>query len=331
MTFTMTKCNKNKMELPACQGRIVEAQFVKEEITSDGGVLLLREIDRKLQLTKQLSNIIPDNREQSCITHSLESMLQQRIYGLALGYEDLNDHNTLRNDPALQTAVNRVDSLASSPTLCRLENTATRKMMVDGNKLMLEQFIRSFAQAPEEIILDFDATEDKVHGHQEQRHFHGYYDCYCFLPLHVFCGEQLLISYLRPSKIDGAKHAWAILALLVKRLRTVWPKVKIIFRADSGFCRDLMLRWCERNNVTYIVGIAQNKRLNKATEAIRSKAATGYEKTQEKQKLFDEFLYAAKSWKKERRVIIKAEHTDKGANSRYIVTNARVSHLYKKM
>ena len=211
MTFTVTKCNKKNLTLPPCQGRIIEAKFVKEEVTSDGGVLLLREIDRKIRLISELEKIIPDPREQSKVTHSLISMLKQRIYGIALGYEDLNDHATLRNDPAIQTAVDRVEPLASSPTLCRMENRSNRKIIFDANKLMTEKFIESFDSPPSEIILDFDATEDEVHGHQENRYFHGYYGCYCFLPLHVFCGNQLLISYLRPSNIDGEKHAWAIL------------------------------------------------------------------------------------------------------------------------
>lgn len=321
MTFTVTKCTKEKLTLLPCQGRIVEAEFVEEEVTSDGGVLLLREMDRKIQLTSELEKIIPDPREPSKITHSLISMLQQRIYGIVLGYEDLNDHTTLRNDPAIQTAVDRIDPLASSPTLCRMENRADRKMIVDSNKLMVEKFIESFIEPPSEIILDFDATEDEVHGHQENRHFHGYYDCHCFLPLHVFCGHQLLISYLRPSNIDGAKHAWAILSLLVKRIRKTWPGVKIMFRGDSGFCRDPMLRWCERNNVIYIVGIAQNNRLNKLSEEKHKLAEAEYNKTKEKQRIFSEFNYAARSWEDERRVIAKSEHTDKGANPRYIVTN----------
>jgi hypothetical protein len=321
MTFTMTKCIKERLTLPACQGRIVEAQFVEEEVTSDGGVLLLREIDRKINLTRELEKVIPDPREPGRITHSLISMLKQRIYGIALGYEDLNDHTTLRNDPAIQTAVDRIDPLASSPTLCRMENRANRQMIFDANKLMVEKFIESHRVGPTEIILDFDATDDEVHGHQENRHFHGYYDCHCFLPLHVFCGDQLLISYLRPSNIDGAKHAWAILSLLVRRIRQSWPKVKIIFRGDSGFCRDRMLRWCERNNVIYIVGIAQNNRLNKFSEEMRKLAEAQYNKTKEKQRIFSEFKYAAGSWENERRVIAKSEHTDKGANPRYIVTN----------
>jgi hypothetical protein len=333
MTFTMTKCTKEKLILPPCQKRIVEAQFVKEEVTSDGGVLLLREIDRTINLTSELEKIIPDPRNQEMITHSLISMLRQRIYGIALGYEDLNDHTTLRNDSAIQTAVDRIDALASSPTLCRMENRANRKMIFDANRLMVEKFIESFIQPPSEIILDFDATEDKVHGHQEKRHFHGYYECYCFLPLHVFCGDQLLVSYLRPSNIDGAKHAWAILALLVKRLKMSWPDVKIIFRGDSGFCRDLMLRWCDRHDVTYIVGIAQNNRLNALSQEMQRLAEENYNKTKEKQRIFSEFKYASKSWKEERRVIAKSEHTDKGANPRYIVTNEKEfmpQELYEK-
>ena len=226
----MTKCIKEKVSFQPCQGKIVEAEFVEEEVSSDGGVLLLREIDRKIKLTSRLGEMIPDPCHQHRIVHSLVSMLQQRIYAIALGYEDLNDHETLRNEPALQTAVSRTQPLASSPTLCRLENRANRKMVVDAHQLMVEKFIESYALLPEEIILDFDATADEVHGHQENRHFHGYYESYCFLPLHVFCRSQLLVSYLRASRIDGAKHAWAILSLLVKRLRKAWPAVRIILR-----------------------------------------------------------------------------------------------------
>lgn len=321
----MAKCTNKKINLPVCQKRVVEVQFVDKKITSDGGVLLLREIDRTLKLTARLAKIIPEYRNKDRIIHSLESMLRQRIYSLALGYEDLNDQNMLRNDPALQTAVDRVEALASSPTLCRLENTANRQVAVAINELQVNLFIESFKQPPNEIILDFDATENEIHGNQEKRHYHGYYRCYCFLPLHVFCGEQLLVSYLRPSNKDGAKHAWAILALLVKKLRLFWPKTKIIFRGDSGFCRDLMLRWSEKNNVTYIVGIAQNKRLNEASLPLRVKAENQYNESQEKQKLFDEIQYAAKSWMSKRRVIVKAEHNSKGANPRYIISNDKDS------
>lgn len=317
----MTKCIKEKLKLPSINRRKIEVQFVKKEVTSDGGVLLLREIDRKIKLTKGLIKVIPDYRNPAMITHSLSSMLKQRIYGIALGYEDLNDHDTLRHDPAIQTAVESTNALSSSPTLCRMENRANRKMIFESNKLLVKKFIESFDKAPKEIILDFDATDDKVHGHQENRHFNGYYKSYCFLPLHVFCGSQLLISYLRPSNIDGAKHAWAILALLSKYIRAFWPNVKIIFRGDSGFCRNRMLRWCERNNIVYIVGIAQNNRLNKLSDEARKAAELEYNKTNVKQRIFSEFNYAAKTWKNERRIVCKAEHTNQGANPRYIVTN----------
>ena len=179
-------------------------------------------------------------------------------------------------------------------------------------------------------ILDFDATDDPVHGNQEKRFFHGYYDHYCFLPLYVFCGEQLLCAYLRPSKIDGAKHAWAILSLLVKRIRQSWPDVRIIFRGDSGFCRHRMLSWCERKGVRYIVGIAKNVRLNTLASDLMQKAMTQFNEAGEKQRLFGEFAYAAGSWRTRRRVIAKAEYTDKGSNPRYVVTNldGEAQHLY---
>lgn len=318
----MTNCTQETFEFPSIKGRKIEAEFTGGDVTSDGGALLLRAIDQRLQLTEQLLEIIPDTRNPDYIVHSMESLLKQRIYGIALGYEDLNDHTTLRNDIGFQTTVNCDDVLASSSTLCRLENRSSRQVAVDINKLLVELFIESFDDGvPDELILDFDPTDDLVYGHQEKRYYHGYYNDYCFLPLYVFCGEHLLISYLRPSNIDGAKHAWAILSLLVKRFRKQWPEVKIIFRGDSGFCRDKMLSWCERNNVHYITGIAKNNRLLECSKTSREEAKTAYERTMEKQRLFTEFLYSAKSWEEERRIIVKAEHTSKGENPRFIVTN----------
>jgi len=299
----------------------VAAEFTGGDVTSDGGALLLRAIDQRLKLTEQLLKVIPDKRNPVYIVHSMESLLKQRIYGIALGYEDLNDHTTLRHDIGLQTAVNRDEVLASSSTLCRLENTSARRVAVDINKVFIETFIKSFDTDPKELILDFDPTDDLVYGHQEKRFYHGYYGDYCFLPLYVFCGEHLLISYLRPSNIDGAKHAWAILALLVKRFRKQWPHVKIIFRGDSGFCRHNMFSWCDRNNVHYITGIAKNNRLLELSKDSRDEAKRGYETSSEKQRLFDDFSYSAKSWKQDRRIIVKAEHTDKGENPRFVVTN----------
>ena len=197
----------------------------------------------------------------------------------------------------------------------------------------MERFIASHSAPPEELVLDFDATDDAVHGHQEGRFFHGYYDHYCFLPLYVFCGERLLVSYLRPSKIDGAKHAWAILALLVKRLRRAWPEVRIVFRGDGGFCRHRMFDWCERRGVGYITGLAKNARRNDLAAPWMARAAQGFEASGDKQRLFGEFAYAAATWKTERRVIARLEHGDKGANPRYIVTNlaGEAQELYEKL
>ncbi len=204
--------------------------------------------------------LLEDPRDPNLITHRQIDLLRQRIYGLALGYEDLNDHNTLRGDLVWQSAVERGEELASSPTLCRLENRADRQTAVAMSRVLVERFIASFRKAPKELILDFDATDDRVHGQQEGRFFHGYYGDWCFLLLYVFCGEQLLVRSLRPSNIDVARHAWTILKLLVARLRQAWPGVKIILRADSGFCRWRMMRWCDRHGVDYVVGLAKNTR-----------------------------------------------------------------------
>lgn len=317
----MPNCTTENICFSPFKRRKIEVNFKGGSITSDAGVLLLREIDRKLGLTKDLANCIPDARDQRYIDHSVEALVAQRVYGLALGYEDLNDHASLRKDIGFQAAVNSASDLASASTLSRFENTATRNIAINISKQYIETFISSFRKPPKELILDFDPTDDPIHGHQEDRHYHGYYNSYCYLPLYIFCEDQLLVSYLRPCNIDGAKHAWAILALLVKRLRQQWPEIEIIFRGDSGFCRDRILRWCGKHNVGYIIGIGGNNRLLKASEGIRNKAAKDLEQTREKQKLFGEFNYAAKTWKANRKIIVKAEHTDKGANTRFIVTN----------
>lgn len=283
--------------------------------------MLLRQVDRLIGLSKAVASVLEDNRRQASCKHDGLSLLRQRIYGLASGYEDLNDHQKLRHDCAIQTAVERTETLASSSTLCRWENRSDSRSAWRIHEVMVEQFIASFDDTPRELILDFDATDDVVHGKQAGRFFHGYYDHYCFLPLYVFCGDQLLVSYLRPSNQDGARHAWAILSLLVKRLRKAWPEVHIIFRGDSGFCRHKMLTWCERHTIGYIVGIAQNKRLNTMTAPWQQMAQSDFEQSGEKVRYFYALRYAAKSWYRSRKVIAKIEHTSKGSNPRYIVTN----------
>ena len=215
------------------------------------------------------------------------------------------------------------EPLAGASTLCRFEQGMGRADAVRLHEVLVERFIASFASPPRRLVLDFDATDDPAHGMQEGRFFHGYYDRYCFLPLYVFCEDRLLAAWLRPGNSDGARHAWAILALLVKRLRLVWPKVKIVFRDDSGFCRRRMLSRCERHRVDYIVGIARNATLAKKAKPIMELSAMAHEASGKKVRVFDEFQYAAASWSRSRQVIVKAEHTARGANPRYVVTSLK--------
>jgi hypothetical protein len=317
----MTDCTQELFQFPSFDRRKIEASFTGGEVSSDGGVLLLRQADRRLGLVAALDRVLADPRHPVYIVHEQVDLLRQRIYGLALGYEDLNDHATLRRDLAWQTALERDEELASSPTLCRLENRVNRQAAFAFHQVLVEKFIASFAQAPAELVLDFDATDDRVHGRQEGRAFHGYYGDWCFLPLYVFCGEQLLVSYLRPSNLDAARHSWAILKLLVQRLRQAWPEVKIVLRGDSGFCRWKMLRWCERHEVKYIVGLAKNPRLKAMLAPQLAQAEAEHQRTGEKVRLFADLDYAAGSWDKTRRVIAKAEHTGQGSNPRFVVTN----------
>lgn len=332
----MTKCYHDpqlSFSFSSCQRRRVEASFDGGHVTSDGGVLLLREAERRLGLLERVGRALGDSRRSKSCEHSVVSMLRQRVFGLCLGYEDLNDHDTLRHDLALQTGVGQAKALASSPTLCRFENSADRSSAWAINEALVEQFIASHKRPPKELVLDFDATDDAVHGMQEGRFFHGYYDHYCFLPLYVFCGRQLLVAYLRPSNIDGSKHAAAILKLLVTRLRKEWPQTRIIFRGDSGFCRQLLLNWCERHGVEYVVGLARNARLQALAKPLMDSAEAAYAQTRIKQRHFSEERYGAKSWKRERRVIIKAEHSSQGANPRFIVSNVELpaQELYDKL
>ena len=313
--------------------RVVEGRFDGGSMTSDGGVMLLSQTDRRLGLLDAAARCIADPRNPLLITHAVRDMLRQRVYGLALGWEDLNDHAALRQDVAMQTAVGVDREVASAPTLCRLESWADRATAVRLHRLLVEQFIASFKTAPEELVLDFDATDNPLHGQQEQRFFHGYYDSYCYLPLYVFCGQQLLCAYLRPSRIDAAQHSAAILKLLVRRLREKWPEVRIIFRGDSGFCRQRIINWCERSGVHYIVGLARNARLQAQVEYAQLALKDDYERTGQKQRLIDEFSYAAQSWPHERRVITRLEWGDQGCNPRFVVTNLQgeAGALYDKL
>ncbi len=323
----MTECNHTGLLFSSINQQKVVGDFEGGRLTSEAGGLLLREVDRRLGLTHALAERISDPRAPEKVVHDLESMLAQRIYGIALGYEDLNDHHTLREDAVFQVLAEQAPDpntpLASPSTLCRFENGLSRESLGRLSAVFVEQFIASFKRAPKELVLDFDATDVPVHGHQEGRFFHGYYDSYCFLPLYVFCGQQLLCAYLRPSNIDVAKHSWAILKLMVQRLRQEWPGVRIILRADSGFCRWRMLRWCDRHEIGYVVGIARNAVLEAMASSFMEQAAQRFERSGRKQRRFHEFRYAAGTWDRKRRVIVKAEHLPQGPNCRFVVTNLK--------
>ena len=299
----------------------VEASFEGGSITSNGGLLLLRETDKRLKLTAKISKCITDSRKSCLVQHDIKTLLRQRVYAISIGDEDANDQDKLRDDICFQTCVDQESSLASSATISRFENSIDRETLKKISIEMVESFIDNQQTAPEELVLDFDPTDNRIYGNQENKHYHGYYKNHCYLPLHVFCGDQLIVSMLRPSDIDGAKYAGAILKLLVERFREAWSDVRIVFRGDCGFARTHILHWCERNNVDYVVGMPSNVRLQALAKTWIEKAEDKFKATGEKQKLFADFNYAAKSWCTTRRIVVKAEHNSNGANNRFVVTN----------
>jgi hypothetical protein len=321
----MTDCNRQPLQFSTLVNKSVVADFLGGRLTTDAGALLLREVAEQTGLFDALNAVIPDPRNPVFTIHDQQSMLAQRITAIVLGYEDLNDHNELRTDPALQVAAGKIPdpdmALASSPTLCRLENRIERKTLIRAAEVIVDQFIAAHPVPPEHLMLDFDATDDPIHGHQEGRFFHGYYDHHCYLPLYVFCGHELLVSYLRPSNIDASKHTRAVLKLLVRKLRSVWPDVKITIRGDSGFCRWRTMRWCDSHGIGYILGLAKNPALERHAADEIGTAARRFTLTGEPQRVFGSFAYSANTWDRKRKVIVKAEHTAKGANPRFVVTN----------
>lgn len=317
----MPKCTQARIDFGRFGRRIIEADFSGGDLSSDGGLLLLRQVDEHLGLSRAAAAAIPDPRDPERIEHRLRDLLAQRLYALCCGYEDLNDHKALRGDVLLQTAVGREQALASAPTFSRLENRATRAQAWALHRVLLEQFVASFDRPPEELVLDVDASDVPLHGKQELAQFHAYYDSHCYLPLYVFCGQAMLACVLRPSQIDAARHAPAVLKLLITELRRRWPKTRFIVRADSGFCRRRLLQWCERSGVGYVIGLARNARLHAAVELAEASLADAYAASATKQRLIGEFAYAAKSWGRARRVIARLEYGAQGTNPRFIVTN----------
>jgi len=329
----MTVCNKPELEFKRCKNRKVQANFKGGNITSDGGVLVINQVDEHINLTNRIASMLNDSRCKGKIDHQIETMLRQRIYGLVLGYEDINDHNHLRKDIAIQTAVGSDKDLASSSTLNRLENSVDEDLCRKINKMFVEFFIESFEVPPREVILDFDATDSPIHGDQAGKFFHGYYKKYCFLPLYVFSGKHLLAACLKPGDIDPAKGAAIVLEFISKRIRKAWPDVKIIFRADSGFCRHYLMDFCDEHDIGYIIGIGKNSRLLKKAESLSKMIEYRFEALNERLRLFGEFQYAAQTWKYDRHIIVKTECCFTGVSSRFLVTNisGNCQNLYENL
>jgi hypothetical protein len=326
------------------------ARFDGGRVTSDAGGILLREIEERFHLVERFAACFTDHRDPELIEHPLVDLLKQRLFGLCLGYEDLNDHDWLRHDALLATMVGKADpegndrlnprdcgkALAGKSTLNRLELTPVgadagqryKKIAANLhaiNDFLVDAFVIQHPTPPERIVLDLDATDDPIHGHQSGRFFHGYYDSYCFLPLYVFCGDHPLLALLRPSNIDVATGAVKHLTRIVARIRLVWPNVPIVIRGDSGFCREELLHWCETQGVDYVIGLPKNSRLLRILGKELHEANLLFGQTGTASRVFKDFLYRTKkSWSRDRRVIGKAEHLEKGPNPRFVVTSLPV-------
>ena len=347
-----TECSTDWFGFARVEGRDVVAAFDGGAITSDAGALLLGSTNRAIKLIDRFAGCFRDGRCQELVEHRVETLVGQRVLGIALGYEDLNDHDELRHDPVMAVLAGKLEAhrkdcapVAGKSTLNRLELSrpeATRyhKIAHDAaaiEELLVDLFIETHKQPPEEIILDLDATDDPLHGRQEGRFFHGYYDCYCYLPLYVFCGDQLLAAKLRSANIDASAGAMEEIARIVGQVRKPWPDVGIVLRADSGFAREAVMAWCEANGVDYIFGLAKNKRLARAIAAELIQAKKESKTSGNPARRFKEFNWSTrKSWSRERRVIAKAEWTQDKANPRFIVTSLSQAkgdarHLYEKV
>src|SRR5271169_3978405 len=328
----MTECIQESFTFTAHFSRRVQAEFTAGRVSSDGGSLLLREADGKINLLGRLAGCFSDGRSPLLVKHQLSEMLAQRIYGLALGYEDLNDHEQLRSDPLLAVLSGKRDldePLAGKSTLNRLELVGrTGRYHKIGyssealDRLLCDLFLESHSSVPEQIVLDLDATDIPLYGHQPERFFHGYYDGYCYLPLYIFAGDQLLCARLRPANQDAAAGAVEEVSRIVAQVRQRWPKTRIVLRADSGFCREDLMGWCESNHVDYLFGLARNQRLRRIIGAQMHQAQWLHQTSGKAARVFAEFSYRThKSWSCARRVVAKAEYLDKGENPRFVVTS----------
>jgi hypothetical protein len=332
-----TECSLELFEFAPVEGRQVVAGFDGGAITSDAGALLLGATDRAIRLVDRFADCFIDRRDPKRIEHRVATLVGQRVLGIALGYEDLNDHDELRHDPIMAVLAGKLTAsrkecapVAGKSTLNRLElsrEAATRyhKIAHDGRaieSLFVRLFLEAYKTPPREIVLDLDATDDPLHGHQEGRFFHGYYDCYCYLPLYIFCDHHLLAAKLRPANIDAAAGVVEEVARIVGEIRASWPEVRIILRGDSGFAREGLMAWCEGNGVDFIIGLAKNARLVRAIGAELSAAKAESRETGQSARRFADLLWSTrKSWSRRRRVIGKAEWTQAKANPRFVVTS----------
>jgi len=332
----MTECNQSAFPFEAHFSRQVVAQFDGVQMTTDGGALLLREADRKIGLLKRVVRCFTDARDPERVEHGLSELLAQRLYGLALGYEDLNDHEELRRDPLLALVAGKremAEPLAGKSTLNRLElRPAGSPLQQRYHKitysaealdtLLVEIFLEAHRKPPEEIVLDLDATDTPLHGQQEARFFHGYYNHYCYLPLYIFSGDHLLCARLRPSNQDASAGSLPEVERMVLQIRARWPQVRIVLRADSGFCREELMAWCETHRVHYVLGLARNSRLRRKIVRPLREAKREHQRTGKAARVFTEFFYRTRSsWSRSRRVVAKAEHLAKGENPRFVVTS----------
>ncbi len=332
----MTECNQTKFGFEAHFSRRVVAQFDGRQTSTEGGALLLRAADRKIGLLRRVGRCFTDARDPERIEHPLDELLAQRIYALALGYEDLNDHEELRRDPLLALLAGKreiEEPLAGKSTLNRMERTPAGEPHTERyhkitysaealDALLVEIFLETHRKAPREMVLDLDSTDTPLHGEQEARFFHGYYNHYCYLPLYIFCGEHLLSARLRPSNIDSSAGSREEVQRIVAQIRRRWPKVQIVLRADSGFCREELMVWCEKHGVDYVFGFARNQRLRRKITPQLREAKTEYRRTGKPARVFTEFFYRTRaSWSRSRRVVVKAECLAKGENPRYVVTS----------
>ena len=335
-----THCTTDQIEFEGLDGRKVVTAFDGGAITCDAGALLLRHTDKAIGLFDRIAACFIDSRNPALTVHSARTLAAQRISAIALGYEDVDDHDTLRHDPVLaflsqSLTPKRSDCapLAGKSTLNRLEHAPagapTRYHKIGHDKdaiegLFVDLFLEAHDKPPHKIVLDLDATDDPLHGQQEGRFFHGYYGSYCYLPLYIFCGRHLLAAKLRRSNIDASKGSEEELERIVKQIRKSWPNVRIILRADSGFARDGLMDWCETNKLDYIFGLARNKRLEKKTAPALEEACLACRASGEPARVFRDFLWSTRdTWSRRRRVIGKAEWTLKGSNPRFIVTSLK--------